>query len=220
MKRKQIMTAVLCGLLGTGMVLTGCSAGTTDEKEQTSQDQSTADDAFKETRTVMTDKGEVEIPVHPEKCASPFSVNSSSLFSPGLIYLQMPFTDKRELIQFITDQLEEHGFALPGLFQSAINREKTTSTSISGGIAFPHGAPEFVNESRIVLVTLQKPIQWDEQDSADIIFFACFNMTSQQERRQIASFYKELIPSISTPGFLEKLREEKDSIRLYQYLCG
>lgn len=72
MKRKQIMTAVLCGLLGTGMVLTGCSAGTTDEKEQTSQDQSTADDASKETRTVMTDKGEVEIPVHPEKIVSDY----------------------------------------------------------------------------------------------------------------------------------------------------
>lgn len=157
---------------------------------------------------------------HPALLASPFTMNSAPLFSPDLIFLQQPFENKTDLIRFISARLEEKGLASAGLCESALNREKITSTSISDGIAFPHGDPEFVLESRVVLVTLPSPIAWDEQEQADIIFFACFNMSSQRERRQISAFYKELIPAISTPDFLPHLRAETDNIRLYQYLCS
>ena len=85
----------------------------------------------------------------------------------------------------MTAWLEEKGYCSSGLYQSALRREQLTSTSIGSSIAFPHGDPEYVNESLVVLMTLEKPTLWDGEEMADIIFFAAFNMNSREEKRQI-----------------------------------
>lgn len=157
---------------------------------------------------------------HGQQPPAVFSMQSASLFSPDLIFLKQRFGSKADLIRFVTGRLEAAGFCSPGLYESAINREKTTSTSIGSGIAFPHGDPEYVNESKAVIVTLEKPLQWDAQEKADIIFFAAFNMNAAKDRQQIAAFYKELIPYTSSRESLDFMRQQQDSIRLYQSLCA
>ena len=147
-----------------------------------------------------------------------FSVECASLFSPDLIFLQQRFENKETLLRFVTTWLEEKGYCSSGLYLSALNREKLTSTSIGGSIAFPHGDPEFVNESHVALLTLAEPMLWDGEEKADIVFFAALNMNSREERRRIEMFYKELIPCIGDNGFLDMLRKAADSVVLYKQL--
>ncbi|WP_276924862.1 PTS sugar transporter subunit IIA [Faecalibaculum rodentium] len=99
-----------------------------------------------------------------------------------------------------------------------MRREQLTSTSIGSSIAFPHGDPEYVNESHVVLMTLEKPMLWDGEEMADIIFFAAFNMNSREEKRRIETFYKELIPCISDREFMTMLKTARDSVQLYKDL--
>lgn len=147
-----------------------------------------------------------------------FSAECSSLFSPDLIFLHQAFEDKETLLRFMTAWLEEKGYCSSGLYQSALRREQLTSTSIGSSIAFPHGDPEYVNESHVVLMTLEKPMLWDGEEMADIIFFAAFNMNSREEKRRIETFYKELIPCISDREFMTMLKTARDSVQLYKDL--
>lgn len=147
-----------------------------------------------------------------------FSVECASLFSPDLIFLQQKFSDKETLLKFATTWLEEKGYCSSGLYQSALNREKLTSTSIGGSVAFPHGDPEFVNESHVALMTLTEPMLWDGEEKVDVVFFAAFNMNSREERHRIETFYKELIPCMADGRFMKLLRSSRDSISLYKEL--
>ena len=145
-----------------------------------------------------------------------FSIDCASLFSPELMLLQADYPNKEALIANVVDLLQKKGFCAHGLYSSAIERERKMSTSIGSGIAFPHGDPEYVHESRVVLVTLKRPMLWDEQEKVDLIFFAAFNMNVEDERRRVETFYRELIPCLSNPGALQSLRSARDSVRLYQ----
>ena len=150
------------------------------------------------------------------KPARLFSIDCASLFSPELMLLQADYPNKEALIANVVDLLQKKGFCANGLYSSAIERERKMSTSIGSGIAFPHGDPEYVHESRVVLVTLKRPMLWDEQEKVDLIFFAAFNMNVEDERRRVETFYRELIPCLSNPGALQSLRSARDSVRLYQ----
>lgn len=156
---------------------------------------------------------------HPiSRSSTIFSLDCSALFSPDLMLLHARYASKEELICDVARLLKKKGFCSEGLCHSALEREKKMSTSIGNGIAFPHGDPEFVNESRVVLVTLERPMLWDDHEKVDLIFFAAFNMNVQDERRRVETFYRELIPCISDLQTMNTIRQAEDSVRLYQAL--
>lgn len=174
---------------------------------------------------LLTEEGILKLRQKMQKNSRPankpariFSLDCSTLFSPDLMILQAEYCDKETLIRDVVALLQKKGFCAEGLCRSALEREKKMSTSIGSGIAFPHGDPEFVNESRVVLVTLKRPMVWEDHEKADLIFFAAFNMNVKDERHRVETFYRELIPCISNPQALEGLRQATDSVRLYQEL--
>lgn len=174
---------------------------------------------------LLTEEGILKLRQKMQKISWPanrptgiFSLNCSALFSPDLMILQAEYCDKEILIRDVVALLQKKGFCTEGLCRSALEREKKMSTSIGSGIAFPHGDPEFVNESRVVLVTLKHPMLWGDHEKVDLIFFAAFNMNVKDERRRVETFYRELIPCISDSQALEGIRHATDNVRLYQEL--
>ncbi len=53
--------------------------------------------------------------------------------------------------------------------RDVLEREKVEATAVGCNIAIPHGKPEHVNRCQILVIRLDKPIEWGER-MADMIF--------------------------------------------------
>ncbi|MGZ7140698.1 PTS sugar transporter subunit IIA, partial [Streptococcus pyogenes] len=64
-----------------------------------------------------------------------------------------------ECIEFMVSKASKKNRKDKKLLNSIMAREKMGSTSVYTGIALPHADPTFVNESQLIMMTLDKPIK-------------------------------------------------------------
>ena len=74
--------------------------------------------------------------------------------SPPLLKIKMNF------FGLMVNQLLESGDVSEDYLKNVMDREKATTTAVGGGVAIPHGNNQAVNESRVVVAVLEKPIGW------------------------------------------------------------
>lgn len=92
------------------------------------------------------------------------------------------------VLHYITDQLIAHGYASDGVFESALKREQLSFTSFRG-LATPHAEPIFIKRSVIAVATLEKPIQWGEEQVDKIFFLALDDKNNLNLDKLYESFY-------------------------------
>lgn len=148
-----------------------------------------------------------------------FQFNSlcHQLFEVDLIMVRPPVRDKDQLITMMVKRLEEKGDVTPNYLESVFERERATTTGIGRGIAIPHGNMTEVNESRIVVAVLEKPIKWHEE-MADTIFLLALKMTSRFEIRRTKQFYKDFLVLTENDDNMEAVKRLQSPLEVYQYL--
>ena len=114
------------------------------------------------------------------------------LFDVDLFLLKPEVENKDQLITMMVKKLEEKGDVTPNYLQSVFDRERATTTSIGRGVAIPHGNMTEVNEPKIVVAILDKPISWHD-DMVDVVFLLAVKMTSQVEIKRTKQFYKDFL---------------------------
>lgn len=101
--------------------------------------------------------------------------------------------------------------------KTVLDREAFTPTSIGNGVAIPHGDQNEINEARVVIATLEKPILWDSE-SVDVIFLLVVKMTNDFEIRRTQAFYKQYIKLVGTDEQVNILRNFQTNVDFYKYL--
>lgn len=150
------------------------------------------------------------------------SINSFSpvcfpLLDPGIIFVHQKFSNKDELLKFMSDSMESRGFVTNKFFDSVMEREKATTTSIGNGISLTHGFQSEVIDCKVAIAILDNPIIWDN-DKVDIVFLLAFKATTPDEINRIQMFYKEYISLIETDKKINILKNMDSNIELYKYL--
>lgn len=138
------------------------------------------------------------------------------LFEMDLLLLRPKVEEKDQLITMMVKKLEEKGDVTPHYLSSVFDRERATTTSIGRGIAIPHGNMAEINESRIVVAILDKPIAWHE-DMVDVVFLLAVKMTSNFEIRRTKQFYKDFLQLTDDDENLEAMKKMDSALDLYQY---
>ena len=153
----------------------------------------------------------------PASCAS-FSPICQQLFVPDLIRTSLKARDKEDVLRILSDEMEREGFVKEGFGGSVLRRERLVSTSVGGGVAIPHGDPEYVNQSRVAIAVLKEPVKWDSDGPVSLVVLLGLKMAGQEEVKRAQIFYKELIALLEQPECLERLRKAESPIALYKYL--
>lgn len=148
---------------------------------------------------------------------NPFEPICFQLFSPELIFIGECFSTKEELLKHMCERMEMKGYVTHGFYNSVMEREKATTTSIGNQVALPHGAMSEVNESHVAIAVLPQPIVWDEE-MVDVVFLLGFKMSTHEEIRRIQTFYKQYISLIETDEKVKLIRNKKTNLELYRYL--
>ena len=138
------------------------------------------------------------------------------LFDVDLFLLKPEVENKDQLITMMVKKLEEKGDVTPNYLQSVFDRERATTTSIGRGVAIPHGNMTEVNEPKIVVAILDKPISWHD-DMVDVVFLLAVKMTSQVEIKRTKQFYKDFLQLTDNDENLEAMKKLKTPLDIYQY---
>lgn len=138
------------------------------------------------------------------------------LFEVDLLLLRPEVEDKDQLITMMVKKLEEKGDVTSGYLQSVFDRERATTTSIGRGIAIPHGNMAEINESRIVVAILDKPITWHD-DMVDVVFLLAVKMTSKFEIRRTKQFYKDFLQLTDNDDNLDAIKKMTSALDIYQF---
>ena len=138
------------------------------------------------------------------------------LFDVDLFLLKPEVENKDQLITMMVKKLEEKGDVTPNYLQSVFDRERATTTSIGRGVAIPHGNMTEVNEPKIVVAILDKPISWHD-DMVDVVFLLAVKMTSQVEIKRTKQFYKDFLQLADDDENLKAMKSMESALALYQY---
>lgn len=157
----------------------------------------------------------INIRIYEEE--NPFSPECFPLFSPELMFTNVDFKTKEDVLKYMSDVLEARGYVTADFFESVMEREKMTTTSIGNGVSLPHGAQVEVKESKVAIAVLNRPILWDD-DQVEIVFLLAFKMNNPEEVKRIQMFYKQYISLVETDEKVKRLKEMKSNLDLYKYL--
>ena len=152
-----------------------------------------------------------------EASGNAFSPQCFPLLSPEIIFVNQSCKDKDTLLKFMSTAMEMRGYVSSQFYDSVMEREKATTTSIGNGISLPHGAQSEVIESKVAIAILEEPIKWND-DFVDIVFLLGFKMVTPEEIKRVQTFYKEYISLIETDEKIKKLKSMNSNIELYKYL--
>ena len=149
--------------------------------------------------------------------ATSFSPECFILFSPEFIFTDLEVKTKEECLKIMSQAMEEKHVVTEDFYDSVMDRESKTTTTIGNGVSLPHGSPTAVNESKVGIAILKNPIMWDNEQ-VQVVFLLAFRLSTRDEISRIQMFYKEYVTLIDSEEKLEKLKSMKSNIELYKYL--
>lgn len=99
--------------------------------------------------------------------------------------------DAHAVLRRAADVLEQEGCVTPAYFDSLVEREQLSSTDLDN-IAVPHGNPDFVQRTQLLILRLKTPVHWKLSNVQTVFIFAVSRADFQKRFRLISSFYKRL----------------------------
>ncbi|MFC4025156.1 BglG family transcription antiterminator [Oceanobacillus longus] len=135
------------------------------------------------------------------------------------IHLQVKQEHRFEIVEMLGNALYKKRYVEQAFTHSALIRERTSATSIGGGIAIPHGQPDLITKSTISIAVLEKPLEWGHEVVSVVFLIAISNEDHQQTREAISdiaaisekpSIVKALVEAGNVNEFL-KILESKTS---------
>lgn len=130
-----------------------------------------------------------------------------SFVEKSLIIKKNLSENKEALIKDLCTPLLNLNYIKEQFIESVLEREKINSTAIGRGIAIPHGSPEFVNCSRLIVSILEKPITWGDE-KVDIVFLICI---SSEDKVKAKKWLKGLYNFIENDENISQLKKIKDN---------
>ncbi|MGJ7910818.1 BglG family transcription antiterminator [Neobacillus sp. LXY-1] len=124
-----------------------------------------------------------------------------ALVKEELILIDLDFNHPYEVIEVLTLKLAAHGYVSEEYIESAIIREQHSSTNIGGGIAIPHGDPEYIKKSVIAVGILKKPLIWGKEYVSLVLALA----TKQEEHSKTRELFNEIGQLCDQPVLLNTL---------------
>jgi activator of the mannose operon, transcriptional antiterminator len=101
---------------------------------------------------------------------------------------------REEVLKVGADVLYKAGLVTDDYLQSVIERENISSTDVAT-IAIPHGNPDFVKESKLVIIRLGKAVHWAVSDVSYVFMFAVSKENFTTNFALFSTFYKKLVRS-------------------------
>lgn len=127
----------------------------------------------------------------------------SQMLSEEFIIFEKKAKNRKDVLKRACQLLINKGIVQSEFARDVLEREKVEATAVGRNIAIPHGKPEHVNRCQILVIRLDKPIEWGER-MADMIFLLAINFDSVNTTK---AFFHDFTKLLNENGATDRLRE-------------
>ena len=127
----------------------------------------------------------------------------SQMLSEEFIIFEKKAKNRKDVLKRACQLLINKGIVQSEFARDVLEREKVEATAVGCNIAIPHGKPEHVNRCQILVIRLDKPIEWGER-MADMIFLLAINFDSVNTTK---AFFHDFTKLLNENGATGRLRE-------------
>lgn len=127
----------------------------------------------------------------------------SQMLSEEFIIFEKKAKNRKDVLKRACQLLVNKGIVQSEFARDVLEREKVEATAVGCNIAIPHGKPEHVNRCQILVIRLDKPIEWGER-MADMIFLLAINFDSVNTTK---AFFHDFTKLLNENGATDRLRE-------------
>ncbi|WP_079527762.1 BglG family transcription antiterminator [Halobacillus hunanensis] len=131
-----------------------------------------------------------------------------------LIYLDVDLEHRFKVVELLANGLVTKGNVTQAFPHSALLRERSSATSIGGGIAIPHAHPEEVLHSTVAIAILQEPLEWG-REYVSVVFLLAM---TKQDRSLIKPLIQRIASMSASPEFIQNLKEARGVSSIRQIL--
>ena len=141
----------------------------------------------------------------------------NSAFQEDLFLENVEISDPTELVYFLCTLLSKY-VALPDTFISkVIERESIASTHLGNGIAVPHPSTVLLDDSKIVIAHLAKPIQWFDKKEVEWVFLLGMKKGDDPDQEALI---RALYTCISDIDFMHELSQRPSFSAFHTHLSS
>lgn len=134
-------------------------------------------------------------------------------FSENDIHIHKALKSKRELLEFLSENLTRRGDVDDRYLSSLWERESVGSTMVTSGLAIPHGRFDAVKRSCIQVVTLTQPIEWNLNETVEVVINV---VATRQDAGLFAAMFRNLAYKIDDPKFVTNLAQATERKSVYE----
>lgn len=127
----------------------------------------------------------------------------SQMLSEEFVIFEKKAKNRKDVLKRACQLLINKGIVQSEFARDVLEREKVEATAVGCNIAIPHGKPEHVNRCQILVIRLDKPIEWGER-MADMIFLLAINFDSVNTTK---AFFHDFTKLLNENGATDRLRE-------------
>lgn len=141
------------------------------------------------------------------------------LFNREFVWLMENATDKETIIRKLCKALLDAGYVTEGFEASVFEHEEKAPTHLGMGVAIPHGYSKYVIRPVVAYATLKKPVAWEGEEKADMIFLLAFNLDEASGlKEETIKFYSVFLDLLDNEEELKKVRDITGESELINYM--
>jgi PTS system galactitol-specific IIA component len=142
------------------------------------------------------------------------------MIEKSLMFNRLHLNSRDEFFSSISDLLEEKKIVQAGFAEALKAREQDypTGLPVPGGVAIPHTDGALVNADRLVFVTLDSPIQFNEMggDEDDVIDVKLLILLAIGNGKKHLDVLQKLIIAIQNPDFVTGLIHSETRDQMFE----
>jgi activator of the mannose operon, transcriptional antiterminator len=136
--------------------------------------------------------------------------NENEVFTPflseELVFFNVKTEHRYEVVEMLGNALFSKGYVSREYIHSAVNRERSSSTAVGGGIAIPHGNPAMVKKTALAVAIMEEPIEWGNERVTLIFMLAI----AKQDQGNVRGIIGRISSLSETPLVVHALTGSRD----------
>lgn len=137
------------------------------------------------------------------------------VIDPKFILTGKAIETKSDCLNYMIDQLEKAKIVNQNFRQEVFEREQLGETALETGVAIPHASPQNVLQTKVFILTLQKPIVWDQRKVSYVLLMC----VAKCDRSLVRGIITDIHKIVRSEKNIRHFFFGKNAQEIYQEIC-
>lgn len=137
-------------------------------------------------------------------------LNPADILEEQDIKVGVDINSRNEALQFLAEMAKEQGLATDSekVYNAYLKREQESTTGMTDGFSIPHAQSGAIKKSKMLILKLNKPIDWNSLDSKPVDVVISF-LIPQEDKSEHLEYLSNTAKLLTHKDFVEKIHAAK-----------